>query len=98
VHSVAISFLRDERSWVFIPDTLMIFSSVEGAQFEQRSSVHPVESIAGNEARILRIEMSPSVFDTEWLRIVVKNLGVCPPEHPGAGKKAWLFVDEIEVK
>jgi len=29
---------------------------------------------------------------------VAKNRGVCPAWHPGAGQKAWLFVDEIAVE
>jgi hexosaminidase len=32
-----------------------------------------------------------------YITIKAKNVGVCPPDHPGAGGKAWLFVDEITV-
>ncbi|MFH0992637.1 MAG: hypothetical protein V1799_21785 [bacterium] len=31
-------------------------------------------------------------------RIRAKNIGVCPEGHPGAGGKAWLFLDEIVVR
>jgi hypothetical protein len=37
-------------------------------------------------------------FDDRWLRVVVKNLGVCPPGHSAAGKNAWLFIDEVTIK
>lgn len=98
VHSVTISFLRDERSWVFTPDTVILSSSEDGGTFLQQYSIHPVESIGGESARILRMEVAPPTFETDWLRIIVKNKGLCPPGHPGEGKKAWLFVDEIIVK
>ena len=33
-----------------------------------------------------------------YVRVKAKNLGTCPPWHPGAGGKAWVFVDEIMVE
>jgi hexosaminidase len=33
-----------------------------------------------------------------YIRVVAKNLGTCPPGHPGSGKKSWLFVDEVTVE
>ena len=32
-----------------------------------------------------------------YLKVVAKSIGVCPPGHPGAGGKAWIFADEIIV-
>jgi hexosaminidase len=29
--------------------------------------------------------------------VVVKNRGEIPQGNPGAGSKAWLFIDEIEI-
>ena len=36
--------------------------------------------------------------EARYVRIVARNVGTCPPWHPGAGGKAWLFVDEIIVE
>jgi len=30
--------------------------------------------------------------------VIAKSIGTCPIGHPGAGKKAWLFVDEIIIE
>ncbi|MCX6252671.1 MAG: beta-galactosidase [Bacteroidetes bacterium] len=32
-----------------------------------------------------------------YLKIVAHTIGTCPEGHPGAGKKAWIFADEILV-
>ena len=32
-----------------------------------------------------------------YLRLVATNVGRCPDWHPGAGEKAWIFADEIEI-
>jgi hexosaminidase len=33
-----------------------------------------------------------------YLHVVAKNIGRCPPDHPGAGGAAFLFADEILVE
>ena len=32
-----------------------------------------------------------------FVKVVVKNQGTIPEGSPGAGNKAWLFIDEIEI-
>jgi hexosaminidase len=32
-----------------------------------------------------------------YVKVVVKNWGKIPDGNAGAGNKAWLFVDEIEI-
>jgi hypothetical protein len=36
--------------------------------------------------------------EARFVRIKARNVGICPDWHPGAGGKAWLFVDEIVVE
>ena len=32
-----------------------------------------------------------------YIKLVIKNFGIIPEGKPGAGKRAWLFLDEIGV-
>ncbi|MCX6235051.1 MAG: hypothetical protein NT175_10085 [Bacteroidetes bacterium] len=32
-----------------------------------------------------------------YVKILARNMGVCPKWHPGAGEKAWIFADEIMI-
>ncbi|MEI6681924.1 MAG: sialate O-acetylesterase [Bacteroidota bacterium] len=32
-----------------------------------------------------------------YVRVFAQNIGHCPKGHPGAGEKAWLFLDEIKI-
>jgi hypothetical protein len=32
-----------------------------------------------------------------YIKVKAINRGECPPWHPGSGKKAWLFADEIVI-
>lgn len=44
-----------------------------------------------------KMNMSFDSSAVRFVKIVVKNWGEIPVGNPGAGKKAWLFVDEIEI-
>jgi hexosaminidase len=32
-----------------------------------------------------------------YIKVIAKNYGMIPDGKPGAGNKAWLFADEIQV-
>jgi hexosaminidase len=32
-----------------------------------------------------------------YVKVVIKHWGEIPKGNPGAGSKAWLFIDEIEI-
>jgi hexosaminidase len=34
---------------------------------------------------------------SRFIKVVAKNYGLIPDGKPGAGNKAWLFADEIQV-
>ena len=33
-----------------------------------------------------------------YIKVVAKNVGLCPAWHVGANEKAWVFIDEIEIE
>ena len=40
----------------------------------------------------------PGNYNCRYVRVIAKNYGIIPSGNPGAGEKAWLFADEIEVE
>ncbi len=40
---------------------------------------------------------APPVKAIRYVRVFAQNIGHCPKGHPGAGNKAWLFLDEIKI-
>jgi hexosaminidase len=41
--------------------------------------------------------LSFPAVNARYVKITVRNWGTIPDGMPGAGTKAWLFVDEIEI-
>ncbi|MEM0517772.1 GH92 family glycosyl hydrolase [Aequorivita flava] len=97
VKSVSLNFLRDQRSWIFFPTEVICLVSENGTDFTQL----PIQKL--NAAQLSEeVKTKTILFDVnknvQFIKITAKNFGDLPKEHLGFGGKAWLFVDEIEVK
>ena len=90
-------FLQESKSWIFFPDSVELSASGDGVTYRPVATVR--NSATGREegslVRQFALECAP--LSCRYVRIRANNIGVCPPWHPGAGKKAWLFVDEITI-
>jgi hypothetical protein len=51
-----------------------------------------------SEPFIKSFSRSISGMPARFVKVRATNVGVCPPWHTGAGGKAWLFVDEIQIQ
>ena len=99
VNGVSIGCLNDTASWIFLPVAAEFYGSADGGNFapvKQGASdlMKMRNSLTGSQT----FTVSPQGFRDRYLRVVVKNLGTCPPGHSAGGKKAWLFVDEVIIQ
>jgi arylsulfatase A-like enzyme len=98
VSMIEIDFLRDQDSWIFLPEKVTVEVSNDGKNF-----VMVDEKVLGDpdpensEIRIETVAFSFYPKDHQYLRIRAQNIHVCPLWHRGAGGKAWLFADEIVI-
>jgi len=95
---IAIGFLQDERSWIFMPEYVVFFVSEDGKTFVPVGKV--INTVPPDEERVIIKDFSVNVYPKEmrYVKVFAKSRLVCPPWHPGAGEKAWLFADEIVIK
>lgn len=97
VKSVRVGFLEDMNSWIFFPTSVEISLSLDGKEFKNAATFSreiPSEMVSASlEDFCTDLEELPARF----VKVRAKNVGVCPPWHPGNGGKAWLFADEIQV-
>ncbi|MDZ7304743.1 MAG: family 20 glycosylhydrolase [candidate division KSB1 bacterium] len=98
VSHLAAGFLQDATSWIFMPEEVEFAVSKDGDQFKCVGIV-PNDTPQRASDRIIK-DFSVA-FDRQLARYIcvkAKNIGTCPEWHPGAGGKAWIFVDEIMVE
>ncbi len=97
VSRIGVNFLQNSVSWVFLPAAVSFAVSSDGesylhvAEFTNDTPLDTKEPFIKGLAKVCEPTWA------RYVRITARAIRVCPPWHPGAGKKAWLFLDEIQV-
>ncbi len=94
--SVTVHTFEQKASWIHPPSGATVEVSTDGSSF--RMLEIPMEPLIDERKRIDKIRFRTPSIEARYIRVTVKNLGTIPPRNAGAGNKAWLFVDEIEVQ
>jgi len=98
IRRVSSSYLEDFGSWIFAPREVSYAFSDKGKEFQTLAVLPGGGMQDGNEITIHHFGRDFSNLRARYLKVTAKNIGGCPPDHAGAGGKAWLFVDEIIVE
>jgi hexosaminidase len=90
---ITLDVLQDKASWIYFPSEVEVYTSSDNLTYKiaATATTAQIEQSAGH----IMIKVFPS--QTRYIRVVAKNKGNIPIGQPGAGEKAWLFVDEIMV-
>jgi len=98
IDSIQTGFLQDRRFWIFFPQQVQVSVSDDGARFVPLGPLevadHPYRGDLVRRDCVYR----GAPVTARYVRVHATNQRICPPGHPGAGGKAWLFVDEIVVQ
>jgi hexosaminidase len=94
--NINIGFLFNPGNWIFLPTDVEITLSSDGIQYQPADGMRP-ELLTIREPVAIDYSQVRINTSARYIRIVAKNRGICPEGHPGAGEKAWLFLDEIMV-
>jgi hexosaminidase len=94
--SVTVHTFRQDGAWIYQPLKIEVFISADGKSFSSVGLTDDfVETKNGNG--IMKVDFAMTA-PARYVKIVVKNWGEIKAGNPGAGNKAWLFVDEIEIQ
>ncbi len=94
--NVVIHSLSQTGSWIWRPQTLEVFVSTDGKLYSSAGLTDDfLITIKGLEKGTMSVEFASR--KARYVKVMVKNWGEIPAGEPGAGNKAWLFVDEIEI-
>jgi len=98
VNSVSSSYLININSWIFLPSEVVYSISSDGENFEPAAVTKNQKPENYTEKEIVDFPAKLDGKKVRYIKVVAKNVGICPPWHKGAGGKAWLFCDEIIVE
>ncbi|MEI7982747.1 MAG: GH92 family glycosyl hydrolase, partial [Bacteroidota bacterium] len=98
VKKISLGCYQQQSAWIFMPREVSFFFSWDGTNFTPAGVVQ--NDIPENDegVKIKDFSLTLKGEKVRYIRVVAKNRGVCPDGHPGAGKKAWIFMDEITIE
>jgi hypothetical protein len=99
IRRITVSFLENQPAWIFLPKDIEISVSRDGSNFHVIKRWEMSSDGFNTNAHAEDVRSEEPISDpVRYIRVVGRNVGVCPSWHPGAGSKAWLFADEIVVE
>jgi hypothetical protein len=98
VKTIGLDVLQLPASWIFLPSKIEFYASDDGKTFNLLTTYYPSETDDIHLDGPVMLARSFDNLHTRFIRIKASNIGTCPPDHPGAGQKAWLFVSEVEIE
>ena len=97
LHTIAVNCLKNNYSYIFMPQNITVYISENGKDFTQVSEIDKPEIDKISHDGINHITLKFKQVKGRYVKIVAENIEKCPKEHYAAGKPAWLFVDEILI-
>jgi hexosaminidase len=97
VSRVKVHCLRETGSWIWRPINVEVFTSDNGVDFTSAGMTDDFQvRISGLETGVIQVNFPAK--KTRYVKVLARNWGEIPSGNPGAGNKAWLFVDEVEIE
>ena len=97
IDSVICSFYQYNLSWIFMPEKIIVYTSIDGDNYYNRASFEPQTSDRVEGQFFEEFVLTFPEVEAKHVKIKALNYGVCPDWHPAAGSKSWLFVDEVRL-
>lgn len=98
IKGISVTFLQDQRSWIFMPEKVEFLISGDGSNFRSIAEIGNDTDEKLPDAVIQAFTKSDLKLEGRYIKVFAKNRGICPDWHVGAGDKAWIFVDEITIE
>jgi hypothetical protein len=95
ISQVELNYLSSTQNWIFPPASFEVRFSNDGKTFSNSKKMEI--SLQKNENYIDASTIKVN-RNSRYVKIIVKGIGNCPANYPGAGNPAWFFIDEISIK
>lgn len=94
ISEISVHSFEQQPSWIYFPSAFDLSVSADGQLFAPPGAAISISKSPDKDKATLKLA---TPVTTRYLRLVILNYGTIPKGQPGAGNKAWLFVDEIEI-
>jgi len=97
INSISIGCLQHYRDWIMMPQWVRFEVSADGKNFTEIKTLSNPVSLDEQASIIKDFTAAFPEQKVQFVRVTAKALEALPKGHPGEGKPAWIFADEIVV-
>jgi hexosaminidase len=94
ISKVNCHLLQQRPSWIYLPASIEVFTSADGNSF---TSAGKTSSYSPDKANAYNGTISMTGTTARYVKVAATNYGTIASGAPGAGNRAWLFMDEIQI-
>ncbi len=98
VRRLAMGFLQDQNSWIFMPHAVAFETSLDGERFEPAGEVANDVDESAESAVIRDFGAAIAPRRARYVRVRASAPIMCPAWHKGAGNRSFIFADEVIVE
>lgn len=98
IRSIQTGFLRNQDSWIFLPELVEFALSLDGINFEVVSTQKISATEQNDKTEVVNVSSGSVNKRGRYLRVSAKNINDLPAWHKGSGDKAFIFTDEIVIE
>jgi len=97
VRQIAARFLRSTGVGIYLPAEVGLEVSEDGKRYRTVAAIKPPPRKDEPGPLVETVQFDKLKLRARYVRVVAKNVATIPAGHPAAGRKAWLFADEIMI-
>ncbi len=98
IMGISIGFLESHGVWIFLPVGIEISFSKDGESYKNPLMIEVKDGKRNGSANRTTVQSPKINLSARYIKIKALNRGTCPDWHHGAGKKSWVFADEIFIE
>ena len=91
---VAVHTLNLNGSWIYLPNNITLQTSSDGITY---TTIATTTNSVADANNMYFINTNFAAVAAKYIKLKVFNYGTIPTGSAGAGNKAWLFIDEVQV-
>jgi uncharacterized membrane protein len=93
--SVTVGAMEDVGSYIFYPKGIQVFVAGEDKSFTKVAEKDIPVTQEAHPSEIRNFFLNFEETDVRYVKVHIRSNLVNPPQHPAAGAKCWIFIDEI---
>ncbi|MBB3696260.1 family 20 glycosylhydrolase [Flammeovirga yaeyamensis] len=98
LNSITFDAYDELGSWIMSPNSFKVLVSIDGSKYKDVSKKFKVEKVVDLNKNQFTLKFKKPLKEVRGIEIIIEHPGVLPKNHGGAGKPAWMMIDELIIE